>query len=273
MSDSFIGYTIFMQVIIRPNPEDVSRLVARLIAKSLRSKPDLVLGLATGSTMERIYAMLAKLHKEQNLDFSLVRTFNLDEYVGLTPDDTHSYHFYMKKHLFSLINVDMRNTHLLDGMAKDFDAECRNYEETIRRCDGIDIQILGLGSVGHIGFNEPLSALYSRTREKGLTPATLAQNARYFDNEVTQMPKRALTMGVGTILEAKRLFMVATGKSKADILSKAVEGPITSMITASAIQLHPHCTVIVDEEAASDLKAQDYYRWIFDNEPEWAEFR
>jgi len=260
-----------MQVIIRPTREEASRLAARLVAKALKAKPDLVLGLATGLTMERLYAMLVKLHKEEKLDFSLVRTFNLDEYVGLPADDEHSYHHYMKKHLFSQINIDPRNTHLLDGMAGNMEAECRRYEETIRHCDGIDLQLLGLGKVGHIGFNEPLSALYSRTREKGLTPATVKQNEKYFADP-SQMPRRALTMGVGTILECKHLVMLVTGDSKAAILAKAVEGPITSMISATAIQLHPHCTVVVDEEAAAELRAQDYYRWIFDNEPDWAEY-
>lgn len=262
-----------MQVIIRSTREKASLLAAMLIAKMVRTKPDLVMGLATGETMERIYAILVNMHTQEGLDFSLVRTFNLDEYIGLPASDPHSYHFYMNKHLFSHINIDPRNTHIPDGMAKDFPKECRDYEDRIKRCGGIDIQLLGLGSVGHIGFNEPLSALYSRTREKGLTPTTLQQNARYFGNDTSKMPTRALTMGVGTILEARRILLVATGKSKADILAKAVEGPITSMITASAIQLHPHATVITDNEAAENMVAKDYYRWIYDNEPEWAEFR
>ena len=261
-----------MQVIIRPTREEASKLVARSIAKAVRAKPDLVLGLATGVTMERLYAQLVELHGREKLDFSLVRTFNLDEYVGLTAEDERSYHHYMRKHLFSRINIDLRNTHLLDGMAKDMEAECRRYEETISRCDGIDLQILGIGRVGHIGFNEPLSALYSRTREKGLTPATIEQNAKLFGG-AGKVPRRALTMGVGTILECKRLLMLVTGDSKADILAKAVEGPITSMISATAIQLHPDCVVVADEEAASKLVAKDYYRWLFENEPEWRDFR
>jgi glucosamine-6-phosphate deaminase len=178
----------------------------------------------------------------------------------------------MTDRLFSQVNLDPRNTHLPDGMAKDLDAECRNYEEKIKRCGGIDLQILGIGQAGHIGFNEPLSALRSRTRVKTLSPITVEQNARFFGG-ADQVPRRAITMGVGTILECRRCILLATGASKAEVIAKAVEGPITSMISATALQLHPHCTVVVDEEAAANLQAHEYYRWIFENEPEWEEFR
>lgn len=261
-----------MQVLIRPDPDEATRIVAREVEKAIRADPDIVLGLATGSTMERLYQILVKRHREAGLDFSLVRTFNLDEYVGLPATDPHSYHAYMQHHLFRHINIDRRNTHLLDGMAKDLGAECRRYEELITHCGGIDLQLLGIGRDGHIGFNEPMSALYSRTRDKSLAPATLAQNARYFDG-VETMPRRALTMGVGTILSCRRLYLLATGREKAEVIAKAVEGPITSLISASAIQLHPHCTVVVDREAGAELKAKDYYEWIFQNEPQWEEFR
>lgn len=261
-----------MQVLIRPTPEAATRIVAREVEKAVRANPDIVLGLATGSTMERLYEQLVRMHREEGLDFSLVRTFNLDEYVGLSADDPHSYHAYMNRHLFRHINIDRRNTHLLDGMAQDLGAECRRYEDLITRVGGIDLQLLGIGQDGHIGFNEPMSALYSRTRDKSLAPATLAQNARYFDG-VHVMPRRALTMGVGTILNCRRLYLLATGAPKAPVIAKAVEGPISSMISASAIQLHPHCTVVVDREAGQDLQAKDYYEWIFQNEPQWEEFR
>ena len=261
-----------MQVIIRPTREEASRLVARLIDKSLRARPSLVLGLATGRTMERLYAMLVRLHREEGLDFSLCRTFNLDEYVGLGPEDENSYRYYMNRHLFNHVNIDKRNTHLPDGRAADLATECRRYEETIAANGGIDVQLLGIGKSGHIGFNEPLSALRSRTRDKSLTPTTVAENSTLF-RDPAKMPTRAITMGVGTILECRRLLMLVTGRSKAEVLAKAVEGPITSMISASAIQLHPHCTVVVDEDAASALHGTDYYRWIFATEPEWAEFR
>ncbi len=261
-----------MEVIIQPTKESAAALAARIIAKELRANPHLVLGLATGATMERVYGNLVRLHREQSLDFSLCRTFNLDEYVGLFPSDPNSYRHYMDHHLFRQVNVEPRNTHLPNGMAADLDAECQNYEALMRRFGGIDLQLLGIGKAGHIGFNEPLSALFSRTRVKALTPTTLKQNARFFGGEAN-VPRRAITMGVGTIIEARRCLLLATGESKAGVLAQAVEGPITSMISASALQLHRHCTVVVDEEAASQLKEQEYYRWIFDNEPEWDEYR
>lgn len=222
--------------------------------------------------MERVYRNLVRMHREEGLDFSLCRTFNLDEYVGLFPTDPNSYRHYMNRHLFDQVNIDPRNTHLPNGLAEDLEAECRHYEALIQRFGGIDLQLLGIGKAGHIGFNEPLSALRSRTRVKALTPTTLKQNAPFFGGE-DKMPRRAITMGVGTIIEARRCILLATGDSKARVLAQAVEGPITSMVSASALQLHPRCTVVVDEEAAALLQEKDYYRWIFENEPEWQEYR
>jgi glucosamine-6-phosphate deaminase len=261
-----------MEVIIQPNKETAAALVARIIAHDLRANPHLVLGLATGATMERVYRQLVMMNKEQHLDFSLCSTFNLDEYVGLFPSDPNSYRHYMEEHLFRQVNIDARNTHLPNGMAKDLEAECHRYEALIQRFGGIDLQLVGIGKAGHIGFNEPLSALRSRTRVKALTPTTIKQNAPLFGGEA-KMPRRALTMGVGTIIEARRCILLATGDSKAAVVAKAVEGPITSMVTASALQLHPRCTVVVDEEAAAQLTEKDYYRWIFANEPEWQDYR
>lgn len=262
-----------MEVIIQDTTAAAAQLTARLIACELRKKPDLVLGLATGRTMERVYEQLALMHRNEGLDFSLCRTFNLDEYIGLPADDVHSYRFYMNHHLFSRVNIDLRNTHLPDGAASDLDAACQQYEEKIIRAGGLDLQLLGIGSDGHIGFNEPLSALRSRTRAKSLTPSTLQQNAEMFGGDLNRVPRRALTMGVGTILEARRCLMLVTGAAKAEILAQAVEGPITAMVTASALQLHPKCQVIVDEPAAARLQGTEYYRWIFATEPEWHEFR
>jgi glucosamine-6-phosphate deaminase len=261
-----------MEVIIQENKEAAAALVARIIAHDLRANPHLVLGLATGATMERVYRQLVALHKEQHLDFSLCSTFNLDEYVGLFPSDPNSYRHYMDKHLFRHVNIDARNTHLPNGMAGDLDAECRQYEALIQRFGGIDLQLVGIGKAGHIGFNEPLSALRSRTRVKALTPTTIKQNAPMFGGE-DHVPRRAITMGVGTIIEARRCLLLATGDTKAAMVAKAVEGPITSMVTASALQLHPRCTVVVDEEAAAELTEKDYYRWIFANEPEWQDYQ
>jgi glucosamine-6-phosphate deaminase len=263
-----------VEVIIRPDAGAAADLVARLIARELRANPHLALGLATGRTMETVYARLAEMAQApvDPLDFSLCCTFNLDEYVGLAPDDPHAYRHYMDRHLFSRVNIDRRNTHLPNGQAPDLEAECRRYEDTIRKFNGIDLQLLGLGRDGHIGFNEPLSALRSRTRVKALAPATIKQNASLFGGE-EQVPRRAITMGVGTILECRRCVLLAVGGHKADVIARAVEGPITAMVSATALQLHPRCTVVVDEAAGANLQGADYYRWIFAHEPEWEPFR
>jgi len=261
-----------MEIILQPSAERAVGLTAQLIAKSVRENPRLALGLATGRTMEAVYARLARMHREDALDFRKVRTFNLDEYVGLPADDPHSYRHYMTRHFFEPVGIPAHHTFLPDGMAQDLDAECRAYEEKIKALGGIDLQLLGIGNDGHIGFNEPLSALMSRTRPKALSPETLAQNGPLF-GDPTRMPRRALTMGVGTILESRRALMLVTGAAKADILAQAVEGPITSMISATALQLHPHCVVIADEAAAAELRGTAYYRRVFETEPEWAEFR
>lgn len=261
-----------MEVIIRPNEAAAAALTARLIAESIQEKHDLVLGLATGRTMESVYAMLAGMHKNDGLNFSACRTFNLDEYVGLPASDPNSYRSFMNARLFNLINIDPRNTYLPDGTAEDLIEECQRYEERIEACGGIDLQLLGVGESGHIGFNEPLSALMSRTRQKALNKVTIEQNSPLFDPP-SKMPRRALTMGVGTILDARRIIMLVTGANKAQILAKAVEGPITSMISATALQLHPATIIICDEAAAAKLEHKDYYNWVFSNEPEWASYR
>jgi glucosamine-6-phosphate deaminase len=262
-----------VEVIIRANEEAAAKLAAQMVATQLRRKADSVLGLATGRTMERVYSELARMHQEEGLDFSLCRTFNLDEYVGLAPTDPHSYRYYMNEKLFKRVNIDLRNTHLPHGTAPDLKAECERYEVLMKSVGGIDLQLLGIGRDGHIGFNEPLSSLRSRTRDKSLTPDTIAVNSTLFGDQPERMPRRAMTMGVGTILDAREIVMLATGAGKAGIMARAVEGPVTSMVTASALQLHPACKVIVDEAAAGDLQAKDYYRWIFENEPDWAQYR
>src|SRR5216110_3693634 len=213
-----------MEVIIQPDKDAAARLVARIVAHDLRANPHLVLGLATGKTMELVYRHLVRMHQQEKLDFSLCSTFNLDEYVGLFPSDPNSYRHYMEHHLFQHVNFDSRNTHLPNGLATDLDEECRRYEALIQRFGGIDLQLLGIGKAGHIGFNEPLSALRSRTRVKALTPTTMKQNAASFGG-AENMPRRAITMGVGTILECRRCLQLATGDTKAEVIAKAVEGP------------------------------------------------
>ena len=262
-----------MEMLVCSQAADAIKLTSQLVAARLRHNPKLTLGCATGRTMERLYTELVRLHREDQLSFRYCRTFNLDEYVGLAHDDPRSYHAYMAVRLFDFTDIDRNNTYLLDGTADDLVAEARSYEAQIEACGGIDLQLLGIGEIGHIGFNEPLSALLSRTREKALTPRTREQNATFFEGGLSEVPKRALTMGVGTILDAKEIVLLVTGESKAEILAKATEGPITSMISATALQLHPNCKVIVDEAAATKLQNRDYYHWIFENDPEWEAYR
>lgn len=262
-----------MEVIILPDPQQAALLAARIIEKELGANPALVLGLATGRTMESVYACLVALHRERGLDFSRCRTFNLDEYIGIPAAHPGSYRTYMDQHLFHQVNLAPGSTQLPNGTAADLGSECRRYETLIQEAGGIDLQLLGLGGDGHIGFNEPLSALLSRTREKALTPATRQQNAPMFGGDPGRVPARAITMGVGTILDSRRCLLLATGAEKAAVLARAVEGPITSMVTASALQLHPKCQVVVDAAAAAELQGTEYYRWVFNNEPEWADFR
>jgi len=261
-----------MEIIIRESHQSAVNLTADIIANALRKRPDLVLGLATGRTMEALYAELARRHKEEGLDFSKATTFNLDEYIGLPPEDPNSYRYYMKTHLFDRVNINPDRTHLPDGMANNIEAECALYEQRIKSAGGIDLQLLGIGRSGHIGFNEPLSALFSRTRPKALAPWTIEQNAPLFP-EPSLMPRRAITMGVGTILDAGRCLMLATGAEKAEVVAKATEGPMTAMLSATALQVHPRCTVIVDEDASARLANREYYDWVFENEPEWEAYR
>ncbi len=261
-----------MEIVIRPDADAAANLVARVIAQAIQSNPRLVIGLATGNTMEAVYARLVQKHVEEGLDFSGCHTFNLDEYVGLSGSQVNSYRHYMNHHLFSRVNIDLQNTHLPDGMAPDLAAECARYERLIAGQGGIDLQLLGIGQNGHLGFNEPLSAFRSRTRVKILSPVTRAQNAPLFPRP-DLVPQRAITMGVGSILDCRRCILLATGEEKAAMIAKAVEGPITSMISATALQLHPECTIVLDEAAASQLMESDYHHRAFENQPEWELFR
>ena len=264
--------TGLVEVILRPSAEAAVRLVARIVARELRARPNLVLGLATGRTMEGVYRELIRLHREEGLDFSRCRTFNLDEYAGVPPTDERSFRHWMQEHFFRHVNLRPENVHLPDGMAPDLEAECRRYEEAIRSAGGVDLQLLGIGVAGHIGFNEPLSSLQSRTRVKALTPMTIRQNAAWCGGE-ERVPRRAVTMGVGTILEARWCVLLALGAEKAEVVARAVEGPVTCMVPASALQLHPRCTVVLDEAAGGRLALKEYCRWLFENEPEWDAFR
>lgn len=244
-----------MLVIIKENYQELSIEAAKQVATLIRKKPDCVIGFATGSTPLGLYKELIRMHKAESLDFSKVVSFNLDEYVGLPPTHPESYHYFMWENLFKHININPSNVYIPMGMAEDIDAFCKWYEEKIIEHGGIDLQILGIGSNGHIAFNEPGSSLGSRTRIKTLKENTRLDNSRFF-NSIDEVPKYAITMGVGTIMEAKRLLLLANGINKAEAIKQTVEGPIMAKYPATILQLHRYATVIVDKEAASKLEGK-----------------
>ncbi|MBU0679761.1 MAG: glucosamine-6-phosphate deaminase [Verrucomicrobia bacterium] len=260
-----------MEVIIQPTPEEASRLAARLIAGIIGAKPDAVLGLATGRTPVMLYAELVRLHQREGLDFSRVTTFNLDEYVGLSPDHPASYHAFMHEHFFRHINIDPGRIHIPDGMASDIPSFCATYEEDIRAEGGIDVQILGIGTDGHVGFNEPSSSLASRTRIKTLTARTRSDNAPDFGG-ADKVPHHVITAGIGTIMDSRMCILLAFGENKADAINRSVEGPVTAMMPASVLQMHPVAKAFLDGTAASKLSRANYYKWVYDHKPEWQRF-
>ena len=244
-----------MEVLIKESYEEMSKQAAEMIADIVRRKPRAVLGLATGSTPVGTYKELIRLHKEEGLDFSKVTTFNLDEYVGLQHDHPQSYHYFMAENLFNHININPKNTHVPDGTAKDIPAFCQTYEEWIVKAGGLDVQLLGIGGNVHIAFNEPGSSLGSRTRVKTLDEKTRQDNARFFKN-MDEVPKYAITMGIGTIMEARQLILLANKESKAAAIAQTCEGPVTAMVPATIVQLHPKATIIVDKAAGSKLSRE-----------------
>jgi glucosamine-6-phosphate deaminase len=248
-----------MFVILTKGYAELSSQAAAIVSAAIRQRPDLRLGLATGSTPLGMYRELARMHREEKLDFSRVVTFNLDEYLGLAADHPQSSHTFMQSNFFEHVNVAPENINIPDGIAQgDLDEYCARYEAGIQRAGGIDLQILGIGRNGHIGFNEPSSSLASRTRIKTLTRQTLEDNRRLFQ-EGQPMPEAAITMGIGTILDARKILLLASGASKARALARAIEGPVTASVTASALQLHRDVTILADEPAAADLKEREYY--------------
>ncbi len=244
-----------MKVIIAGSSEEMSKVAAKIFADRIKAKPDLVLGLATGGTPVKMYKELIRMHKEEGLDFSKVVSYNLDEYLGLTGDHDQSYRYFMNDNLFNHINIRKEATHVLSGVAKDPAAECAAYEEAIKKAGGIDLQLLGIGGNGHIAFNEPGSAKDSRTRVVELTQKTIDDNARFFKS-ADEVPKKALSMGNGTILEAKEIVLIADKASKADAIAKTIEGPVTEQVPASLLQGHPNVTIVVDKDAAGGLKGK-----------------
>ncbi len=256
-----------MEIIVHDSVDEMSKTAARMVARTLNAKPNAVLGLATGSTPLGLYKELVRMHQEEGLNFSQVTTFNLDEYVGLKSSHEQSYHYFMHENLFQHINIPTQNIHIPSGTTQNYAAFCQWYEDRIIECGGIDLQILGIGTDGHIAFNEPTSSLGSRTRIKTLAKQTIDDNARFFEDLPEEVPVYAITMGVGTILEAEQILLLANGEAKAEAVAAAIEGPVTSMITASALQMHPTVDVFVDAEAAGDLKMTEYYQWIQNKKP------
>jgi len=260
-----------MEILLRPQAAEASYRAARVIARLVREKPACVLGLATGRTPVLLYRELARLHREENLDFSRVTTFNLDEYVGLPASHPQSYRWFMEEEFFRYINIDRKNTNLPDGCASDLRQECRDYEKRISAAGGIDLQVLGLGSNGHIGFNEPTGSLGSRTWVKILSQQTMKDNSELFENSA-DVPRHCITMGIGTIMEARHCLVMAFGPKKSHAVAAMIEGPITSMCPASVLQFHPRTTIVLDEPAAAGLSNLEHYRWIEQNKLDWQKY-
>ncbi len=259
-----------MEIVIQPDPTAASRLAARRIARLVREKPEAVLGLATGSTPLALYAELIRMHREEGLDFRRVTTFNLDEYVGLAPSHPSSYHSFMWENLFRHININPDRVFVPSGLVEGAKIEeyCRSYEAEIVKAGGIDLQVLGIGGDGHIGFNEPTSSLASRTRIKTLTARTRKDNEAFFETSEA-VPHHVITMGIGTIMDAREIALLAFGAGKAAAVAAAVEGPITASCPASILQMHPVSRAFIDEGAAGKLSRQEYYRWVYANKPDW----
>ena len=251
-----------MEIVICKTREEASKLAAKAIIDQVKAKPKSVLGLATGSTPVLMYKELGKAVKAKKVSFREVKSWNLDEYYGLAPTHDQSYRYFMNENLFKFIDINIKNTHVLNGLAKDPVKECKAYEAAIKRAGGIDLQVLGIGSDGHIAFNEPGTSLASRTSVVYLTPSTIKDNARlFFKGKMDEVPTRALSMGVGTICEAKKIVLLAFGEGKQDAVKGMVEGGVSQFCTASALQMHPDAWVYCDEAAAKKLKLKDYYAW------------
>ena len=260
-----------MEIIILPTPDEVGRVAAAKIASVVAKKPSAVIGLATGSSPQGIYTDLQRRVQSGEISFAEARGFALDEYVGIPLEHPESYAAVIARDVVEPLGFDASRVRVPDGRAADLEFAAKEYDAAIRAAGGIDVQILGIGANGHIGFNEPTSSFASRTRIKTLAPSTRDANARFFDSP-EQVPTHCMTQGLGTILEARELVLVAQGPSKAAAVAAAVEGPLSSFVPGSALQLHEHATVVVDEEAAAGLQLAEYYRYTYANKPAWQRF-
>ena len=243
-----------MKLLLVEGYQEMSKVAAQLFAQEVKRKPDLVLGLATGGTPVGMYEELIRMHRTEGLSFSQATSFNLDEYVGLDAQHPQSYRTYMQEHLFAQIDMAAERTNIPRGDAQDLERECARYEQAIAEAGGIDIQVLGIGTNGHIGFNEPGSSASSKTRVVQLTPSTIEANARFFES-VEEVPTQAVSMGIATILGAKKIVLLASGEAKAQAVRDMLEGEMTPDVPASLLQMHDDVTVIVDAPAASLLSA------------------
>ena len=241
-----------MKVVITKNYEELSKVAAKEIAEVTKNNPRAILGLATGGSPIGMYKELIRMNKDGEIDFSTVTTVNLDEYVGLSGEHPQSYRYFMNDNLFNHINIDKKNTYVPNGLAKDIEEECKNYDSKIAQLGGTDVQLLGIGNNGHIAFNEPDEALVSGTHLTNLTEDTIKANARFFDS-IDEVPKTALTMGLGGIMKSKKIIVIASGESKAEAVKAMVNGKISTNMPASMLQMHRDVVVIVDEEAAKLL--------------------
>ena len=257
------------EIIIVKSQEEAGKIYARCTADLIRRKPDCVLGLATGSSPLAAYQALADLVHKEGIDVSQVRGFALDEYAGLDPAHPQSYRSTINRTVVEPLGLDPAKVQVPNGNLDTIEDAGRVYDQAIKDAGGVDLQILGIGTDGHIGFNEPGSSLASGTRIKTLTEQTRIDNARFFDNDMDQVPTHCITQGIGTILKARQLVLLAFGAGKAEAVAESVEGGISSFCPASALQMHPHATVIVDEAAASRLRNRDYYKWAYANKPDW----
>lgn len=260
-----------MEIIILPDAAEVGRVAGAKIASIIARRPQAVVGLATGSSPQGVYAELARRVQAGSLSFAEARGFALDEYVGIPVEHPESYASVIARDVVGPLGFDASRVSVPDGRAADLASAGAEYERAIAAAGGIDVQILGIGTNGHIGFNEPTSSFASRTRIKTLAPKTRQDNARFFDS-LDQVPTHCMTQGLGTILEARELVLVAHGAGKAEAIAAAVEGPLSSFVPGSALQLHEHATVVIDEAAASQLQLADYYRYTYDNRPDWQRF-
>lgn len=246
-----------MRILVCKNYEEMSKKAAQMILSQVTLKPNSVLGLATGSTPVGMYKQLVKMYNDKQIDFSEISTFNLDEYYNLPKESNQSYDYFMKENLFNYINIPKKNINIPNGMAKDVEAECERYDKSIKDCGGVDIQVLGIGHNAHIGFNEPTINFERGTHLVDLKQSTIEANARFFDKE-ENVPKKAITMGTGSIFKARKIMLLACGESKAQAIYNTVYGKVVPEVPASILQFHNDIVLILDEEAASKLKPEDY---------------